>query len=41
MGKPARNRRPRTRRARDATAGLTVTRLASGTGVISFAGTDY
>jgi transposase InsO family protein len=30
-----------TRRARDATAGLTVTRLASGNGVISFAGTDY
>jgi hypothetical protein len=29
------------RRARDATAGLTVTRLANGTGVISFAGTDY
>ncbi|HEX5304238.1 MAG TPA: integrase core domain-containing protein [Streptosporangiaceae bacterium] len=30
-----------TRRARDATAGLTVTRLASGVGVVSFAGTDY
>ena len=29
------------RRARDATAGLTVTRLANGNGVISFAGTDY
>jgi transposase InsO family protein len=29
------------RRARDATAGLTVTRLASGAGVVSFAGTDY
>jgi transposase InsO family protein len=29
------------RRAREATAGLTVTRLANGTGVISFAGTDY
>jgi len=29
------------RRARDATAGLTVTRLANGTGVVSFAGTDY
>jgi hypothetical protein len=28
-------------RARDATAGLTVTRLANGAGVISFAGTDY
>ena len=34
-------RAPVTRRARDATAGLTVTRLASGTGVISFAGTDH
>ena len=34
-------RAPVTRRARDATAGLTVTRLASGAGVISFAGTDY
>ena len=30
-----------TRRARDATAGLAVTRLANGTGVVSFAGTDY
>jgi len=30
-----------TRRARDATAGLTVTRLASGADVVSFAGTDY
>src|SRR5215470_12908175 len=30
-----------TRRARDATAGLTVTRLANGTGVITFAGTTY
>jgi hypothetical protein len=29
------------RRARDATAGLTVTRLASAAGVVSFAGTDY
>ena len=29
------------RRARDATAGPTVTRLANGNGVISFAGTDY
>jgi hypothetical protein len=29
------------RRARDATAGLTVTRLANGAGVVSFAGTDY
>ena len=29
------------RRARDATAGLTVTRLANGNGVVSFAGTDY
>ena len=29
------------RRARDATAGLTVTRLADGTGVVSFAGTTY
>jgi hypothetical protein len=28
-------------RDRDATAGLTVTRLANGAGVISFAGTDY
>jgi transposase InsO family protein len=30
-----------TRRARDATTGLTVTRLANGNGVVSFAGTDY
>jgi hypothetical protein len=30
-----------TRRARDATVGLTVTRLANGAGVVSFAGTDY
>jgi hypothetical protein len=30
-----------TRRARDATAGLTVTRLANRAGVISFAGTGY
>jgi transposase InsO family protein len=29
------------RRARDATAGLTVTRLADGAGVVSFAGTSY
>lgn len=29
------------RRARDATAGLTVTRLANGAGGVSFAGTDY
>jgi hypothetical protein len=38
------DRAPRARitcRARDATAGLTVTRLANGTGVVSFAGTDY
>jgi transposase InsO family protein len=34
-------RAPVARRARDATAGLTVTRLANRTGVISFAGTDY
>ena len=36
--------RPRaavTRRARDATAGLTVTRLADAAGVVSFAGTPY
>jgi hypothetical protein len=35
---------PRTRifrRARDATAGLTVTRLANGTGTVTFAGTTY
>jgi transposase InsO family protein len=30
-----------TRRARDATVGLTVTRLANGSGTVSFAGTDY
>jgi hypothetical protein len=30
-----------TRRARDATAGLTVTRLANRAGTVSFAGTDY
>jgi Integrase core domain len=30
-----------TRRARDATAGLTVTRLANGIGTITFAGTSY
>ena len=30
-----------TRRARDATAGLTVTRLADAAGVVSFAGTSY
>jgi hypothetical protein len=29
------------RRARDATVGLTVTRLANGNGVVSFAGADY
>ena len=29
------------RRARDVTAGLTVTRLANGTGVVTFAGTTY
>jgi transposase InsO family protein len=34
-------RAPVTRRARDATAGLTVTRLANRAGVVSFAGTDY
>jgi hypothetical protein len=34
-------RAPVARRARDATAGLTVTRLADRAGVISFAGTDY
>jgi transposase InsO family protein len=34
-------RAPVTRRARDATAGLTVTRLANGSGTVSFAGTDY
>ena len=34
-------RAPVVRRARDATAGLTVTRLADGAGVVSFAGTPY
>jgi transposase InsO family protein len=34
-------RAPVARRAREATAGLTVTRLANRSGVISFAGTDY
>jgi transposase InsO family protein len=34
-------RAPVTRRARDATAGLTVTRLANRAGTVSFAGTDY
>ena len=34
-------RAPVARRARDATARLTVTRLANRTGVISFVGTDY
>jgi transposase InsO family protein len=34
-------RAPVARRARDATAGLTVTRLAGGAGVVSFAGTPY
>ena len=34
-------RAPVARRARDATAGLTVTRLADGQGVVSFAGTPY
>jgi transposase InsO family protein len=33
--------RARVRRARDATAGLTVTRLADGAGVVSFAATSY
>jgi transposase InsO family protein len=32
---------PAARRARDATAGVTVTRLADGAGVVSFAGTPY
>ena len=32
---------PAIRRAREATAGLTVTRLADGAGVVSFAGTPY
>ena len=38
------DRKPRARvarRARDATAGLTVTRLADGAGVVCFAGTNY
>ena len=34
-------RRPVQARARDATTGLTVTRLADGTGAVSFAGTSY
>jgi transposase InsO family protein len=34
-------RAPAARRARDATAGLTVTRLADAAGVVSFAGTPY
>src|SRR5690242_7457015 len=34
-------RDPVARRARDATTGLTVTRLANGNGLVSFAGTDY
>lgn len=34
-------RAPQQRRARDATTGLTVTRLADGSGVISFAGAPY
>jgi transposase InsO family protein len=34
-------RAPVARRARDATAGVTVTRLADGAGVVSFAGTSY
>ncbi len=34
-------RAPVVRRARDATAGLTVTRLADAAGVVSFAGTSY
>jgi hypothetical protein len=34
-------RTPAARRARDATAGLTVTRLADAAGVVSFAGTRY
>jgi hypothetical protein len=34
-------RAPVARRARDATAGLTVTRLADRAGVVSFAGTSY
>jgi len=34
-------RAPVARRARDTTAGLTVTRLADGAGVVSFVGTPY
>jgi hypothetical protein len=44
MRKDQADRAPRAlvaRRAREATAGLTVTRLANAAGVISFAGTDY
>ena len=37
----ARHGRGVARRARDATAGLTVTRLADGAGVVCFAGTNY
>jgi transposase InsO family protein len=37
----ARARVPQQRRARDATTGLTVTRLADGAGTLSFAGTPY
>ena len=36
-----RQRQTLARRVRDATAGLTVTRLADGGGVVSFAGTPY
>ncbi len=36
-----RQRQPVARPGRDATAGLTVTRLADGGGVVSFAGTPY
>ena len=38
---PAAAAGPAARRARDATAGLTVTRLAVAAGVVSFAGTPY
>ena len=44
LGQPDTVRRQRqtlARRGRDATAGLTVTRLADGSGVVSFAGTPY
>jgi hypothetical protein len=44
LAQPDRVRRQRqtsARRVRDATAGLTVTRLADGGGVVSFAGTPY